>query len=759
MVHSKIVNFSISNQVLSHHNILAEIDSAASKLEPLLPISAEQRQLLLLKFNWDIKSLKNSFQEYADMNSFLCENGISSEDIFIDEAECAICCAPGRLLGLECRHLACENCWNKYIRTKINAGQCLLGCMNFGCNMLFSNEMLGKFHCSSKLKISHRRLIKDSYINNKPNLAWCNKKCGVVVRRSNCNTVTCSCGSTFCFLCRSDAHHPATCRQIRDWGKQHLNTNYSDGMTVSWISLNTRECPRCFIPILKNGGCNHMTCTGCRYDYCWVCFGNWWTHYGGCKQKDIQVAQSRLNSRATSNISAQRLILYENHKKCLEREQQVLSSQNIFDQISSAVSKLEPILPITPEQRQLLLLKFNWDIESLKNSIQEYTDMNSFLLENGVCPDNTVSVLKKSECEVCCSELTVLGLRCRHMACLNCWSKYLAAKISDGQCILGCIWFECSMCITNDILERFLCSTDSQIAHQKLIKDSYINSDSSLAWCNRKCGMAVRRSYNDTVFCSCGSTFCFLCRSDAHYPATCRQLQLWGKKHMGSDQKTSSWIVLNTRECPRCFIPIQKSGGCDHLTCTECRYEYCWVCLQDWKTHFDGCQQFYISAAQSQFNSRANSYIFAQHLLRFEHHQQCLNQEQKVRYLYGYQKTVVECRRTLMNSYVFGYYLKEGLYTSFLEKYQLKLEIAVEELARYYNGHYQNNIDCDKTGLRAHCMLLQKALLAHCSKGAKYENLEGRDPVEIDLYDIFYGFCVIVALVLGFFQLIDVLNR
>ncbi|EGT37537.1 hypothetical protein CAEBREN_30013 [Caenorhabditis brenneri] len=97
--------------------------------------------------------------------------------------------------------------------------------------------------------------------------------------------------------------------------------------------------------------------------------------------------------------------------------------------MTSTVSKLEPIIPITPEQRQLLLLKFSWDIESLKNSLQEYANTNSFLIENGVCPKNNVSVIKSSECEICCSPGKLLGLRCQHMACFNCWTKYLAAKI------------------------------------------------------------------------------------------------------------------------------------------------------------------------------------------------------------------------------------------------------------------------------------------------------------------------------------------
>ncbi|CAL2034204.1 unnamed protein product [Caenorhabditis brenneri] len=674
----------IINQILSHQDIFDEMNSAASELEALIPITTEQRQLLLLKFNWDIESLKNSLQEYADMNIFLIENGIGAKGIVlvIDEAECAICCDTGKLLGLECRHMACENCWNTYMRTKINAKQCLLGCMNFGCNMLISNEMLEKFICSSKLKINHRRLIKDSYINSDSRLAWCNKKCGKAVRRSNSDTVTCSCGSAFCFLCRSDAHHPATCRQIRDWGKQRFNTDYSYGMTVSWISLNTRECPRCFIPILKNGGCNHMTCTGCRYDYCWVCFGNWWTHFGGCKQKDIQVAQFRLNFRATSNISAQRLFRYENHKQCLEREQQVATK-----------------------------FKFRNTLAECRRTL-----MNSYVfgyyLKNGM------------------------------------YTKTLEAYQQNLEIAVEKLASQSNVYFPDDIetLEsgrRALKLAEECLAHRKALlvhcAERLEHDNQEEPWCNKKCGMAVRRSNCDTVTCSCGSVFCFLCRSDAHHPATCHQLRLWEAQRLNPERMALFWILLNTRECPRCYIPIQKNGGCNHMKCAGCRNEYCWDCLRNWKTHSGGCTVPDHAVAQAQFNSRANSDVFARYVSRFDHHKKCLEQDQRILSAisntsgFKFQKNLDECRRTLMYTYVFGYYLKDGMYTKTLEKYQQNLENAVRELARQSTGYYSSNIDALRTELRVsnlaeECLTLRKTLLDHCAKGAEHENLGGRQP-------------------------------
>jgi hypothetical protein len=38
-----------------------------------------------------------------------------------------------------------------------------------------------------------------------------------------------------------------------------------------WISLNTKKCPSCNVPIQRDEGCNHMHCTQCDVHFCWLC--------------------------------------------------------------------------------------------------------------------------------------------------------------------------------------------------------------------------------------------------------------------------------------------------------------------------------------------------------------------------------------------------------------------------------------------------------------------------------------------------------
>jgi hypothetical protein len=50
----------------------------------------------------------------------------------------------------------------------------------------------------------------------------------------------------------------------------------------------------------------------------------------------------------------------------------------------------------------------------------------------------------------------------------------------------------------------------------------------------------------------------------------------------------SPWILANTKPCPDCKRPIEKNMGCMHMTCSQCKTEFCWMCQGRWKDHGRG---------------------------------------------------------------------------------------------------------------------------------------------------------------------------
>jgi len=89
-----------------------------------------------------------------------------------------------------------------------------------------------------------------------------------------------------------------------------------------------------------------------------------------------------------------------------------------------------------------------------------------------------------------------------------------------------------------------------------------------------------------TVQCSCGYRFCFTCHNEAHEPAACERVRHWQKKCV-DESETGHWVSANTKDCPKCHIAVEKNGGCNHMTCRQCSYEWCWFCLKVWKGHSD----------------------------------------------------------------------------------------------------------------------------------------------------------------------------
>lgn len=64
---------------------------------------------------------------------------------------------------------------------------------------------------------------------------------------------------------------------------------------------------------------------------------------------------------------------------------------------------------------------------------------------------------------------------------------------------------------------------------------------------------------------SCHAMHCALCHQLAH-EGSCN----------ADDLSATAFVTSQCRRCPGCHAPIQKAGGCDHMTCRQCRTEFSW---------------------------------------------------------------------------------------------------------------------------------------------------------------------------------------
>ncbi|KAI2495836.1 ariadne-1 [Fragilaria crotonensis] len=87
---------------------------------------------------------------------------------------------------------------------------------------------------------------------------------------ANCD----ACSTSFCLVCGEEPHSPCNCKELAVWNEKCRN----ESETANWILANTKACPKCISRIEKNQGCNHMTCQKCKFEFCWICMGDWTTH-------------------------------------------------------------------------------------------------------------------------------------------------------------------------------------------------------------------------------------------------------------------------------------------------------------------------------------------------------------------------------------------------------------------------------------------------------------------------------------------------
>lgn len=247
--------------------------------------------------------------------------------------------------------------------------------------------------------------------------------------------------------------------------------------------------------------------------------------------------------------------------------------------------------------------------------------------------------------------------------------------------------------------------------------------------------------------------FCFACGESWHDPVQCSYLEKWLKK-MRDDSETSNWIMANTKECPKCRATIEKNGGCNHMVCKNvaCKYEFCWVCLDQWEPHgsaWYNCNRYNETDAQkardAQEASRAALQRYLFYFNRYANHLQSLKFESKlytgvqkkmeemqqhnmswieVQFLKQAVDVLCDCRRTLNYTYVFAYYLRKNNQSIIFEGNQSDLEQSTEQLSEYLERDITTDslVDIkqrvqDKT---RYCKQRRAVLLKHVHEG--YEN-------------------------------------
>ncbi|XP_035210248.1 E3 ubiquitin-protein ligase RNF19A-like isoform X1 [Stegodyphus dumicola] len=118
-----------------------------------------------------------------------------------------------------------------------------------------------------------------------PDARWCPAPdCGyAVIARgcAGCPKLKCErpgCNTYFCYHCKQEWHPNQTCDAARAQRAHHYTNPRSSSVSFSQDSIvqtgdDIKPCPCCKVLIIKmdDGSCNHMTCSVCGTEFCWLC--------------------------------------------------------------------------------------------------------------------------------------------------------------------------------------------------------------------------------------------------------------------------------------------------------------------------------------------------------------------------------------------------------------------------------------------------------------------------------------------------------
>jgi len=210
------------------------------------------------------------------------------------------------------------------------------------------------------------------------------------------------------------------------------------------------------------------------------------------------------------------------------------------------------------------------------------------------------------ECPSCLDDFPLsemVALNCCHLYCSKCLKDYVSMQINEGasECI-KCPGYKCKF-IMDEIMLSSLLNTEDYEKYIRFLANSYVEKHPHIKWCPAKgCGLAIQQQGTQTssmVMCRCGLLWCWKCAKDGHWPASCDQLKWWNDIYAKDDHRVSfeteeeaqsvRWLLKYTQDCPKCTAPIQKNGGCNHMSCKKCGMQYCWVCLDTWQSSHYSC--------------------------------------------------------------------------------------------------------------------------------------------------------------------------
>ncbi|KAI0251905.1 hypothetical protein BJV78DRAFT_1207615 [Lactifluus subvellereus] len=191
-----------------------------------------------------------------------------------------------------------------------------------------------------------------------------------------------------------------------------------------------------------------------------------------------------------------------------------------------------------------------------------------------------VAAADDDHCPVCLEPpLTPVSLSCGHKWCNACLIAYLNAASDTRSFPISCLGNQgrCTELVSISLARRVLPPADFDALALAAFHVHVQARPGEYHYCpTPDCPQAYPSGpRNSTLTCpSCLVRICPSCHVEYHEGITCAD------REDGGDRLFHEWMRAHgVKKCPGCHAPIERSEGCNHMTCTRCHTHTCWVCL------------------------------------------------------------------------------------------------------------------------------------------------------------------------------------
>ena len=224
--------------------------------------------------------------------------------------------------------------------------------------------------------------------------------------------------------------------------------------------------------------------------------------------------------------------------------------------------------------------------EKITNSLNNEVH-NSFCI-NDINELNLNSKRNMKECEIC-NELfyvnyTNKNQNCGHSFCKNCWYDSLSVKIKENKLpSIKCLKYECNEKLSDEFIINILNTDFNLIKKYKRYKLELeiMNSPNKKLCPYPNCDSYLEQKDLSSKYIPCKNKhiYCFYCLEKPHGNSPCNE----SLSNSMVEYAKSNFV----KKCPQCSIITEKNNGCNHITCTKCGYQWCWLCNEQYNPfHF-----------------------------------------------------------------------------------------------------------------------------------------------------------------------------